>query len=194
MYGCESWTIKKAECWRIDAAELWCWRRFLRVSWTAKRSNKSILKEINLEYSLEGLMLKAEAPKIWPSDVMSQFIGKDSDAGTDWGQEEKGAIKDEMVGRHHWPNGHESEHTPGNSKGQGSLAYCSSWDHKELDTTERLNNKNKMYYIVNLIIVPNISFLKLTKKSVQNRAKKKDLHISVVAVQSCLTLSVPHGL
>ena len=75
MYGCESWTIKKAECWRIDAAELWCWRRFLRVSWTAKRSNKSILKEINLEYSLEGLMLKAEAPKIWPSDVMSQIAG-----------------------------------------------------------------------------------------------------------------------
>ena len=58
MYGCESWTIKKAECWRIDAFELWCWRRFLRVSWNARRSNQSILKEINLEYSLEGLMLK----------------------------------------------------------------------------------------------------------------------------------------
>ena len=58
MYGCESWTIKKAECWRIDAFELWCWRRLLRVLWTARRSNQSILKEINLEYSLEGLMLK----------------------------------------------------------------------------------------------------------------------------------------
>ena len=58
MYGCESWAIKKAECWRIDAFELWCWRRFLRVPWTAGRSNQSILKEISPEYSLEGLMLK----------------------------------------------------------------------------------------------------------------------------------------
>ena len=58
MYGCESWTIKKAECWRIDTFELWCWRRLLRVPWTARRSNQSILKEINPKYSLEGLMLK----------------------------------------------------------------------------------------------------------------------------------------
>ena len=58
MYGCESWTIKKAECWRVDVFELWCWRRLLRVPWTARRSNQSILKEISLEYSLEGLVLK----------------------------------------------------------------------------------------------------------------------------------------
>ena len=58
MYGCESWTIKKAECWRIDAFELWCWRRLLRVPWTARTSNQSILKEISQEYSLKGLMLK----------------------------------------------------------------------------------------------------------------------------------------
>ena len=58
MYGCESWTIRKAKCWRIDAFELWCWRRLLRVPWTARRSNQSILKEISPEYSLEGLMLK----------------------------------------------------------------------------------------------------------------------------------------
>ena len=62
MYGCESWTIKKAEHWRIDAFELWCWRRLLRVPWTARRSNQSILKEINPEYSLEGLMIKL---KLW---------------------------------------------------------------------------------------------------------------------------------
>ena len=60
MYGCESWTIKKAECWRIDAFELWCWRRLLRVPWTARRSNQSIIKEISSEYSLEGLMLKVK--------------------------------------------------------------------------------------------------------------------------------------
>ena len=173
MDGCESWTIQKAEHQRIDAFELCCWRRLLRVPWTSRRSNQSILKEINPAYSLEELMLKLKAPILWLPDSKSQFIGKDSDAGTDWGQEEKGAIKDEMVGRHHWPNGHESEHTPGNSKGQGSLAYCSSWHHKELDTTERLNNKNKMYYIVKLIIVPNISFLKLTKKVFRIGPKRK---------------------
>ena len=80
MYGCESWTINKAEHRRIDAFKLWCWRRFLRVPWTARRSNQSILKEINPEYSLEGLML-IEAPVHWPPDVKSQLIGKDSDSG-----------------------------------------------------------------------------------------------------------------
>ena len=60
MDGCESWTVKKAECQRIDAFELWCWRRLLRVPWSARRSNQSMLKKINLEYSLEGLMLKLQ--------------------------------------------------------------------------------------------------------------------------------------
>ena len=68
IYGCESWTIKKAECQRIDAFELWCWRRLLRVPWTARRSNQSILKEISPEYSLEGLMLKLKL-QYWPSDA-----------------------------------------------------------------------------------------------------------------------------
>ena len=71
MCGCESWTIKKAEHQRIDAFELWCWRRLLRVPWTARRSNQSILKEINPDYSLEGLMVEAETPILWPPDVKS---------------------------------------------------------------------------------------------------------------------------
>ena len=66
MYGCESWTIKKAEHWRIDAFELWCWRRLLRVPWTVRRSNQSILKEISQEYSLKGLDAEAETPILWP--------------------------------------------------------------------------------------------------------------------------------
>ena len=104
MYGCESWTIKKGECPRIDAFELWCWRRLLRVPWTARRSNQSILKEISSEYSLEGLMLKLKL----------QYFGHlmqrtDPDAGKDWRREEKGMTEDEMVGWHHWPNGHEFE-------------------------------------------------------------------------------------
>ena len=67
MYGCESWTIKKAECWRIDAFELWCWRRLLRVPWTARRSNQSILKEISHKYALEGLILKLKLQYFGPS-------------------------------------------------------------------------------------------------------------------------------
>ena len=81
MDGCDSWTIKKAECQRIDAFELWCWRRLLRVPWTARRSNQSILKEIGPEYSLEGLMLKLKLPILWPPDVKNRLTGKDSDAG-----------------------------------------------------------------------------------------------------------------
>ena len=76
MYGCESWTVKKAECGRINAFELWCWRRLLRVPWAARRSNQSILKEISLEYSLEGLMLKLETPILWPPDAKSDSFGK----------------------------------------------------------------------------------------------------------------------
>ena len=68
MYRCESWTIKKAECQRIDAFELWCWGRLLRVPWTARRSNQFILKKISPEYSLEGLMLKLKTPILWPPD------------------------------------------------------------------------------------------------------------------------------
>ena len=90
MYGCESWTIKKAEHWRIDAFEVWCWRRLLRVPWTARRSNQSILKEISPEYSLEGLMLKQETPILWPPSEENWLIEKDPDAGKDWRQEERG--------------------------------------------------------------------------------------------------------
>ena len=99
MYGCESWTIMKAECKRIDAFELWCWRRLLRVPWTASRSNQSILKEISLEYSLEGLMLKLKLPVLWPPDVKSWLIGKDPDAGRDW-RREKETMENEMIRWH----------------------------------------------------------------------------------------------
>ena len=134
MYGCESWTIKKAEHQRIDAFELWCWR-LLRVPWTARRSNQSILKEINPEYSLEGLMLMLKL----------QYFGHlmqrtDSlDAGNDWRWEEKGMTEDEMVGWHHWLDGHEFEQALGVGDEQGSLACCHPWGLKESDTIEWLN-------------------------------------------------------
>ena len=76
MYGCESWTIKKAEHRRIDAFEIWCWRRLLRVPWTARRSNLYILKEISPDYSLEGLMLKAETSILWPPDARTDSFEK----------------------------------------------------------------------------------------------------------------------
>ena len=90
MYKCESWTMKKAKCQRTDAFKLWCWRRLLRVPWTTRRSNQSILKEINPEYLLEGLMLiEAECPVFWPPDWKSWLTEKDPDAGKDWRLEEK---------------------------------------------------------------------------------------------------------
>ena len=112
MYGCESWTIKKAEHWRIDAFKLWCWRRLLRVLWTARRSIQSILKEISPEYSLEGLILKLTL-QYFGHTQRTDLIGRNPDAGKDWGQEKKGETEDEMVGWHHRCNWHEFELTPG---------------------------------------------------------------------------------
>ena len=103
MYVCENWTVNKAEHRRIDAFELWCWRRLLRVPWTARRSNQSILKEMSPGISLEGTMLKLKL------QYFGHLIGKDSDAGRDWGQEEKGTTEDEMAGWHHSLDGCESE-------------------------------------------------------------------------------------
>ena len=105
IYGCESQTVKKAEHWKTDAFELWCWGRLLRVPWTARRSNQSILKQISPGCSLEGLM-----PNQYFGHIMqSWLIGKDPDAGRDWGQEEKGMTEDEMAGWHHRLDGHEFE-------------------------------------------------------------------------------------
>ena len=85
MYRCDSWTIKKAEHQRINAFELWCWRRLLRVPQTAKRWNQSILKEIVPEYSSGRTDAEAEAPVLWPPDAKTRLIGKDPDGGKDWG-------------------------------------------------------------------------------------------------------------
>ena len=108
MYGCESWTIKKAECQRIDAFELWCWRRLLRVPWTARRSNQSILK-ISPRCSLEGLMLRLKLQYFGHLMRRADSFEKTLMAGKDWGQEKKGTTEDEMVGWHHQLSGHEFE-------------------------------------------------------------------------------------
>ena len=126
-YGCESCTIKKAERQRTDAFELWCWKR-LRVSWTVRRSNQSILKEINPEYPLEGLMLRLKLPILWSSDAKNWLIGKDPDAGKDWRQEEEGVTENEMVGWHHWL--WTWVWASARRWCLGSLVCCSPWGHR----------------------------------------------------------------
>ena len=134
-----SWTTKKAECPRTEAFELWCWRRLLRVLWTARKSKQSILKQISPKYWLERVMLKLKLQYFGHLNVKNWLIRKDPDAGKDWRQEEKGTTEDEVVGWHHRLNGHEFEHSPGVDDGQGSLECWSPWGHKELDTTKWLN-------------------------------------------------------
>ena len=139
MYRCENWTVKKAEHQRIDAFEVWCWRRLLRVPWTASRSSQSILKGDQSRVFIGRTDAEAKTLILWPPHVKSWLTGKDSDAGRDWGQEEKGTTEDEMAGWHHWLDGQEFEWTPEVGDGQGGLACCDSWGGTELDTTKRLN-------------------------------------------------------
>ena len=131
IYGCESYTMIKDKHEKIDAFKLWCQRRLLRVPWTTRRSNQSILKKISPEYSLEGLMLKLQyfGHLMWRANSLEKILT----VGTTEGKRRR-KTEDEMVGWYHWLNGHELEHTPGESEGQGSLARASSWGWKESDT------------------------------------------------------------
>ena len=135
MYGCESWTIKKAEHWRTDAFKLWCWRGLLRVPWTVRRSNQSILKEISPEYSFR---------KDWCWNWTSNFghlmqrtdsLEKTLMLGKIEGRRRKGWQRMRWLEGHHQVNGNEFEQIPGDSEGQGILVCCSPWGHRELDTT-----------------------------------------------------------
>ena len=138
MYGCESWTIKKAE-----RQTNWCfWTVVLEKTLESPLDCKEI-KPVNPKDQpwmfigrTDG---EAETPVLWPPHVKNWLIGKDSDARRNWGQEEKGTTEDEMVGWHHRLDGHGFGWTPGIGDGQGGLECCGSWGHKESDTTERLN-------------------------------------------------------
>ena len=138
MYGCESYTICKEsfEHWIIDAFELWYWRRHLRVHWTARRSNQSILKEISPECSLEGLMLKLKLQYFGHLMQRADSFEKIPDVGKDWGQEETGVTEDKMGGWYHWLNGHEFDQPPKDSKGQGSLVCCSPWGQSQTQPSD----------------------------------------------------------
>ena len=109
MYGCESWTVKKAECRRIEAFELWCWRGRSRVPWTARRSNQCILKEISPGISLEGMVLKLQLQYFGHLMRRVDSLEKTLMLGGIWGQEEKGTTEDEMAGWHQLLDGRESE-------------------------------------------------------------------------------------
>ena len=142
--GCESWTMKKGEHQSIDPFELWCWRRLLRVPPLDCKKIKPINSEGNQSWIfIRRTDAEAEAPTLWPPDGKRWLIRKDPDAGKDGRQKEKGMTEDERVGWHHWLSGLEFEQTPGIGDGQGSLVCCSPWGHKELDTTEWLNNNTK---------------------------------------------------
>ena len=138
MYGCENWTIKKAECRRIDAFELCCWRR-LESPWDCK-DMQPVHPKGDQSWVFTGRTdAEAETPILWPPDVKSWLLWKDPDAGKDCGQEEKGMTEDEMFRWHHQLNGHRFQWTPRVGDGQGGLVCCSSWRRKESDMTERLN-------------------------------------------------------
>ena len=142
--------------WELDYNESWVLKIWCFWTVVLEKTLDSLLacKEIKPVYPkgnqswlfIARTDAEAETPILWPSDVKSWLIGKDIDVWRDWGQEEKGATEDEMVGWYHQLNGHEFEQTPGDYEGQGSLACCSPWSHQELDTTEQLsiNNNNKL--------------------------------------------------
>ena len=114
MYGCENWTTKKAEHWKVDAFELWCWRRLLRVPWTAMREIQPVNPKGNQSWIFIGRTdAEAETPILWPPDGKNWLIGKNHDAGKDWGQEEKGTTEDEVVRWYYQLDGHKFEQAPG---------------------------------------------------------------------------------
>ena len=150
IYGCESWTIKKAEHQRIDDFKLWCWRKTLGSPLDCKEI-KPVHPKGNQSWIFIGRTdAEAETPILWPPNVKNWLIGKDPDAGKDWGQEEKGTTEDEMVGWHHWLGGHEFEQAAGVGDRRGSLVCCSPLGHKMLGTTEQLNWTGLCYCCFNL--------------------------------------------
>ena len=141
MYRYKSWTIKKAECQRIDVFKLWCWRRLLRVPWTATRSNRSILKRSTLNIHWKDWCWS------WTFNTMATWCKERTHGQRPWcwgrlRAEGEGLTENEMTGWHHRLNGHKFEQALG-GRGQGSLACCNSWGYKEWDTTGGLNNNNR---------------------------------------------------
>ena len=193
MYGCESWTVKKAE------PKNWC---FWTVLLEKTLESPLYCKEIQPVHSkgdqpwdLFGRNdAKAETPVLWPPHAKSWLIGKDSDAGRDWGQEEKGTAEDEMAGWHHWLDGRKFEWTPGVGDGHGGLECCNSWGCKESDTTERLNcTESPSCSPILSVLATADSQLRLTYVSHKVIKSHKVFTVAVVYAWETLLPKYPHG-
>ena len=139
MHGCESWTIKKDEHWRIECFWTVVLEKTLESPLDCKEIKPVSPKGNQCWIFIGRIDAEAEALILWSPDAKNWLIGKDPDAGKDWRQEENGTTEDEMVGWHHWLYGYEFEKAPGVGEGQGSLACCGPWGHKESHTTEQLS-------------------------------------------------------
>ena len=170
--------------WELDCEEGWEPKNWCIWSVVLEKTLESPLdcREIQLIHPKDQSWVfigrtdaKAETPVLWPLHVKSWLIGKDSDAGRDWGQEEKGTTEDEMAGWHHRLDRHESEWTPGDGDGQGGLACCGPWGHKELDTTEQLNwtELNWFYYNKSYIVL-------LTEETYLSYSTEREIFIECV--------------
>ena len=157
----------------FSSSHVWMWELDYKESWAPKnwcvwtvvlertlespldcKEIKSIKPKGNQPWIFTGMTdAEAEAPILWPPDAKSQLIRKDPDAGKDWRQKEKGVTEDEIVGWYYWFNEHEFEQASGDGEGQGSLACCSPWGHKESDMTDRLNNNNIIYYLLTYYMI-----------------------------------------
>ena len=138
MYGCESWTIRKAEFWKIVGFPLRCWR--ILLSLLDSKEIQPVNPKGNQSWIfIEKTDAETETSILWPPDVKNWLTGKDPDTGKVWRQKEKGTTENEMVGWHHWLDGHEFGQAPGCGDGQGILVWCTPWGHKESYTTEQLN-------------------------------------------------------
>ena len=202
--------------WELDCEEGWAPKNWCFWTVVLEKSLESSLdcKEIQSVHSQGDQPwdffgrndAKAETPVLWPAHVKTWLIGKDSDAGRDWGQEEKGTTEDEMAGWHHWLDGHEFESTPRVGDGQGGLACCNSWGRKELDMTERLNwteqvvgraikflSKKYIYKTITCVFYPatEISLPCYLWGFIQKSFSLNIYIVFVVVVQLCLTFPSP---
>ena len=183
MYGCESWTIKKVECQRIDAFELWCWRRILESPLDCKEMKPVNPKRNKSWIFTGGTDAKAEALILWPPDVKSQLVGKDPRAGKDWRQEEKGMTEDEMVGWHHQLNGHEFEASSGRWWRTGKPGVLQSMELKRVGlnwVTEQQYSFGNFEMFWRIFFGRKILFLMVSKETGEGRVRKLVIEESIM--------------
>ena len=177
------WELDHKEGW---TPKNWCFRTVLLEKTLESPADSKEIRPVNLTGNqlwifTEGTDAETEGPILWPLDEKSRFTGKDPDAGKDWGQKEKGATEDEIVGWYHYVNGHEFKQTLGDGEGQGSLACCSPWGCK--DTTERLSNSNNLCFYISTYL--------LTHQNILSTSQKRfNLEIRVLALSWLVAIDI----